>query len=401
MSSLTPINPDTINEMFTTACNAQMEGRLQEAQKLYSELLTFIDAPLLHYNLGLVYYDLSDYENALPHFETSVKCNPEDIDSLFNLALCYKKCSRISDSITFYKKVLVLETNNFDALYNLAGCYRELRQDQSAIETYLKVLEIHQDHISATNNLAYMFQITGQPDQAIRYYKNVLSLDPGHEAATHMLASLEGVTPQSSPDSYVRGVFDNYSDHYEKSLIDELHYSVPTKLRTLFNSIFPEDYIVSSGLDLGCGTGLSGEAFGNIVKSLDGIDLSEKMLDIAREKDIYTSIFSGNIVDYLRSTKIKYDFFVATDVFNYVGNLKEVFSLAQSTASKNAVFCFSTETITGDSFKLQPSGRFAHSPGYIVEVVKKAGWNVELQKQTGLRMEKGKWIPGVLWILKN
>lgn len=401
MSSQTPINPDTINEMFTTACNAHIEGRLQEAQKLYSELLSFIDAPLLHYNLGLVYYDLADYENALSHFEVSANSNPEDIDSLFNLALCYKKCSRLIESISFYQKVLELETNNFDALYNLAGCYRELRQDESAIETYLKVLEVNQDHISATNNLAYMFQLTGQPDQAIRYYQKVLSLDPGHESATHMLASLQGDTPQSSPESYVRGVFDNYSDHYEKSLIEELHYSVPTKLRELFNSIFPDDHTISHGLDLGCGTGLSGEAFANIAKSFDGIDLSEKMLDIARKKNIYTSIFSGNIIGHLRTANIKYDFFVATDVFNYVGNLKEVFKLAQSTASENAVFCFSTETITGDSFKLQPSGRFAHSPGYIIEVVKKSGWNVELQKQTGLRMEKGKWIPGVLWILKN
>ncbi len=401
MSSSAPINPDQINTMFTTACEAHMEGRLKEAKQLYHELLSFIDAPLLHYNLGLVYYDSEEYLTALEHFENAVKGDPNDMDSLFNLALCNKKCSRINVAIELFKILLTRDTDNIDAIYNLAGCYREIRHDSEAIEAYLKVLKLSPDHSSATSNLAYMYHLTRQTDLAIQYFEKLLILEPNHEAAKHMLASLQGDTPEAPPESYVKEVFDNYSERYEKSLLEELNYSVPNELRKCLDSTIHKDNTFTSGLDLGCGTGLSGEAFTDIIASFEGIDLSEKMIEVAREKNIYSALYSGNIVDYLKSTNQKYDFFIAADVFIYLGDLKDVFSSAKNIAAENAVFCFSTESTEESSFQLQLSGRFAHSPQYITEIVKETGWNVILKQQANLRKEKGQWITGVLWILRN
>lgn len=401
MSSAPQPSPDDLNAMFSKACEAHMEGRLKEAKSLYEEILSYVQAPLLHYNLGLIHYEYKEFSTALPHFDAAVKGNPDDIDSLFNLALCLKKCSKIEEAISLFENILKQEEQSSDALYNLAGCYRESKNNDKAIETYLRVLEIKPDHSSATNNLAYMYHLTGDTEKAIFYFEKVLLLNPGHAAAAHMLASLQGQASQSSPESYVKDVFDNYSDHYEKSLVDELQYAVPIQLRELFNSLADVPEMFSSGIDLGCGTGLSGQSFADIVNEFDGIDLSENMLKIAADKNVYNSLFTGNIIEYLRSTKKEYDFYIAADVFNYIGNLQEVFTLACKRAMTNGRFCFSTETTTGDSFVLQSTGRFAHSPGYVLRTAEEAGWSIELQQQANLRLERGTWIKGALWILKH
>ena len=49
-------------------------------------------------------------------------------------------------------------------------------------------------------------------------------------------------------------------------------------------------------LDIGCGTGLSGEALSETgYSTLDGIDFSAEMLAIARSKDIYRTLTQGDL----------------------------------------------------------------------------------------------------------
>jgi predicted TPR repeat methyltransferase len=49
-------------------------------------------------------------------------------------------------------------------------------------------------------------------------------------------------------------------------------------------------------LDLGCGTGLSGEAFRQAgFTTVDGTDFSEEMLESAKAKGVYRSLFKGDL----------------------------------------------------------------------------------------------------------
>jgi len=69
-------------------------------------------------------------------------------------------------------------------------------------------------------------------------------------------------------------------------------------------------------LDIGCGTGLSGFELKKIgFKSIDGLDLSEEMLKIAKQKKIYQSLFNfdlNNPTDF----NDKYDAIIAAGVIS-------------------------------------------------------------------------------------
>ncbi len=391
---------EELNQLFITAGEDHQNGLLDSAKAAYLRLLEyFSDAAVLHYNLGLVYYEQEEFESSRKSFARAADLSPEDMDILFNLGLTQKKTGDLDGAIASYVRILETDPKSIDTLYNLGGCYKDSRQYAEAIKTYLDVLQIAPDYLSANNNLAFVYHLVGEREQAVFYYQKVLEYHPDHQAAIHMLAALTGAEVTCPPESYVRDVFDNYSPYYEHSLVVELEYSVPTTLREIINSRSDLKKAYDYGLDIGCGTGLGGQAFTDLVSVLSGIDLSEKMIEVAATKQIYHNLYVANALDYLSSSIESYDFYLAADVFAYVGDLAETFSLLRKRARRDVLFCFSTETVKGCDFQLQPTGRFAHAPTYIEEVAQSTGWKVATSHRASIRKEREGWVSGDLWLL--
>ena len=401
MHKLSQLSDEELNQLFIKAGEDHQHGLLDAAGSGYLRLLKYFpEAPLLHSHLGLVYYEAGEYIKSRDSFLRAISLNPEDMDTLFNLALSQKKTGDLEGAIASYKKVEEVQPESIDTLYNLAGCYKDLRQHKKAIEMYLKVLRLSPEHPAANNNLAYVYHLTGANEKAAYYYQKVLEYKPDHQAAKYLLAALTCAEATGAPESYVRDVFDNYSVYYEQSLVEELEYRVPTIIRQLLDEKSSWKKRYAHGLDLGCGTGLGGHAFMDMIDEFDGIDLSEKMVELAKSKKYYRRLHVGNFVDFLQTSKNNYDFFLAADVFAYVGDLAETFSLLHDHACGDVLFCFSTETSTGTGYRLQSTGRFAHTPDYIQLLAAQTGWTVAMCRRTSLRKEKGSWVQGDLWFLR-
>ncbi|MFN2355244.1 MAG: tetratricopeptide repeat protein [Desulfopila sp.] len=395
---------EELNSLFTGACKAQTEDRFADAIDNYLLLLNYFpQAPMLHYNLGLAYYSLEDFTSALHEFSQALTLQPEDTDSLFNLALCQKKTGDNQGAIATYRKLLQAIPDNTDGWYNLGGCYRDTYGDEQAISCYQKVLALDPEYLPALNNLAYLYHRSGDIQQAEVCYRQVLTLRPEDESAHYMLASLLGTPLDHAPDSYVRHFFDAYAEGFEKSLVEGLGYDNPRQLHECFNKCTAQKGLKDEydhGLDLGCGTGLSGIAFKEAVALFDGVDLSSNMLLQAKEKDCYNNLYQDNIIHYLQTTTETYDFFLATDVFIYVGALDDIFTALRAVARPEAIFCFSTESLNSPGYHLRSTGRFAYSPDYIRNIAAVAGWTVLIEEKTKLRKEREQWIAGDLWILQ-
>jgi predicted TPR repeat methyltransferase len=70
-------------------------------------------------------------------------------------------------------------------------------------------------------------------------------------------------------------------------------------------------------------------------------------------------------------------------------DLVETFALPRKCARQGALFCFSTETLAGQSYRLQQNGRFAQSPDYIEDVALPIGWKIVASWEAMLKMEIG------------
>lgn len=390
--------------LFNKAHEYQEIGKYQEAEEIYRYLVLHIKKNwFLHYNFALLLLETNRSEEALSQFLIAESLMTSNNDLYYNLALCQKNCGQYQEAVDSYKKALILLPEDIDSRYNLAGCYHDLERFEEAIASYEAILEKEPLHQSALNNIAYISQKTGRTDQAVFYYKQLLEVNPDHTSADHMLAAITGKIRSTAPLSYIREVFNSYSVHYEKSLIDKLGYALPDQLVKIIE-FSSEKRFFNRLLDLGCGTGLIGEAFKNSISTIHGIDLSSSMIEIAHDKAIYDQLTTGDIHAALGDfDKASYDLLIAADVFTYVGELKNILTISHQLGTPNCLFYFSVEDLTEGSMEmvLQESGRFAHSRRYIQQTAGAAGWYIFHAETVNLRREGDKWIQGAIYAMKK
>jgi predicted TPR repeat methyltransferase len=393
---------DHLERLLAAVCSMHEAGELEQAELLYRELIDrypFIWQ--LYFNLGLLLFESSRPEEALEVYLKGLSINCASDDLLYNTAICQKELGHDEAAIDLYRKALAIAPDDIDCLYNLAGCYRTISEESRAEDIYRSIIDRIPDHLPALNNLAYLTHKRGEIRVARQLYDTILEIDPDHVSADFMRAALSGETRTQSPDSYIKDVFDEFAAHYEQSLTANLSYDLPTCLYDFYVLRLP-GHKPERVLDLGCGTGLAGETFSTLCQSLTGVDLSEKMLDAARHKNIYESLHNTEIIHYLRNfSESSYDLVISADVLPYLGCLEELFRKVLPVLTEGGHFLFSVEDHPGTASTpvLQQSGRFAHSNKYVRGVAGLTGWRIIHMTTLDLRKEREEWIQGAIYLM--
>ena len=382
--------------MFVQACELQDKAHLQEALSIYRELLQFIpQSSMIHYNMGLAYFDLEDFKIAAAHYNTASQESPTDPDIHFNRGLNLRRLSKHNEAIIAFCQAIERGDKSTDTLYNMALCHQDLNEFESAASLYETILADNTEHQSTLNNYAYLCHKTDDLKKAVQLYKRLLQLNPEHTAAKHMLNSLLGITPENAPLDYVESIFDGYAENFENNLLNELHYRTPTELIRFYREQFP-DHQDRKCLDLGCGTGLAGVAFDTTCSELTGVDISDKIMKVAEEKNLYKRLIKDDILNFLNTTKEVFDLIIAADVFTYMGDLTPLFMACHQKSNSESTLCFSVEESTDEPFTLKETGRFGHSLKYIEAIADETGWKMLSSRRSKLRKEKNNWIFGYL-----
>ena len=396
------IKPDAVEALHELGTIFMEQDRAAEATAPFRAILDHDQhngAAL--YNLGILSYNLGQFDEAAAWYTQALQENPADPDTLFNLALTRSQQNKPAEAAACYEQALAVSPDDPDINFNLGSIYKDLHKLDRAVTCLQKVVAKNPNHGAAHTNLGTLYHMQGKTDEAVNSYRRAVKL--GHHAASanHLLASLTGATTEKAPQQYVTDVFDNYAERFDHNLVRKLEYRVPTMLRQLLDDHLPDpEHLFAKGLDLGCGTGLSGEAFQDRVKQLTGIDLSKKMLARAAAKKIYHALHQADLADFLDREDTCYDLFIAADVFTYIGELTPLFKGLARRAQPNAWLLFSTERHHGDGYILHQSGRYGHAAAYIHTLARIHGFEVMRHTQAELRKDKGEWIQGDLYLLK-
>jgi predicted TPR repeat methyltransferase len=174
--------------------------------------------------------------------------------------------------------------------------------------------------------------------------------------------------------------------------LGQLRYGAPGILRQLADLVD-----VGTGrrvLDLGCGTGLAGDAFRAGAMRLDGIDLSPAMIEKARARGIYDALSVGDLEETLAQGADAYDLILAADTLVYLGDLTNVMRGAARTLARNGFFLFTVEAMDGEGFALGPKRRWRHSDFYLRAVATRAGLDVAGFMNCQPRSEAGTPVEG-------
>ena len=129
-------------------------------------------------------------------------------------------------------------------------------------------------------------------------------------------------------DEQSRALYRDWAETYDETMLQGLQYLSPqTVARLLADHLADRAAVV---LDIGCGTGLLGqELAGHGFRTLDGLDMSPEMMQVAQRRGIYRHLITADLNQPLALADASYDGMSCCGTFTHghvgAGCLDELF----------------------------------------------------------------------------
>lgn len=272
-----------------------------------------------------------------------------------------------------------------------------------AAELLQQALELTPGYASAWFALGELREKLGDIEGAALAYRQAREADPeDRHGALVNLMRIGAAAPAEMPPVYVRTLFDHYAPEFDRALTEGLNYSAPALLLAAVEAAADGAHFASM-LDLGCGTGLAGAAFGRKADTLVGVDLSPGMIEQARRKNIYDRLYVGDLLEFLAGEKDagnRYDLILAADVFAYLPDLAPVARASAAVLSPGGILAFSVETHGAEGVELGEALRFSHGEAHVRAALESAGLKLLGLDSAATRTEKGFPVPGLIAVAR-
>lgn len=363
------LRPDDGNALNLLGQIARARGNLVEALRLIGQAVARNPgAPVFLAAHGAALAEAGQLPEAEAALRAAVAARPGDAVSLRNLGQVLSTQGRVGEALAPLRQAVALLPASGAAHLALAHACRE----------------------------------AGLPNEAATHAARAAADPAVAEQARFLQAALGAAPPPDrAPAGYVRDLFDQYAPRFDADLTGRLGYRTPAMLAEMLR----EGGVAADGsravLDLGCGTGLSGEALRPFARQLEGVDLSPRMLAAARARGIYDALHEADLLDVLPARPGHWGLVAAADVLNYLGDLSAVLPAMAAALAPGGLATFSLEKGEESPCTLGPDLRYRHHPGHLRQLAAAAGLEILAEREAVLRQEKGAPVDGMLWLLRR
>ena len=173
-----------ISEIVQTALGEHRSGRLQQAERMYREVLR-IDpdhADALHL-LGLIAYQTGELPTAVDLLRRAVAANPQAAAFHANLGAAFAAAGRCDEARAAYLRALQIQPDYAEAHNNLGNLLKGEGNLEEAVASYRRALAIRPDYAEAYSNLGAALETLGRPDDAAAACRDALRWNPESAAA--------------------------------------------------------------------------------------------------------------------------------------------------------------------------------------------------------------------------
>lgn len=317
-------------------------------------------------------------------------------------------------SVDFLRPIVGRHKDNPNFAAALGAALYSMGQTDEAEAMYRQALKVVPDFMEAAASFAFILLKRGEVDEAAAVFERAASAAerPGpfiNRAATtfaqfghkscaerflqraeavgpldieqrHLASAIRGVNvPERAAPEYVSRLFDRHAVSFDRNLYS-LGYSGPDVIAQTLDRLGLETGSELDVLDAGCGTGLCGPAIRPIARHVAGIDLSDEMLKLARDRGCYDDLQNLDVLEAGTTYPGKFDVVVSTDVLIYFGSLVEVLRSYRKCMRSGGYMIVTVEAAPNDikppGYDLGPTGRYRHSAAYLRDAAEKAGLNV-------------------------
>lgn len=424
------------DERLQEAISAHRSGDLETAQDIYLEILG--DNPEnpdgLHF-LGLLHFDAGHSDSALELIRRSLEVNARNTSALNNLGNILKLTGEPKAALAAYVQAVEYESRHPEAWKNINVLLRNTGDYEGLLAIVSEIVRLDPENPDAwhTHGIANMFlgnkeeaadslnkslefdsptspnavwrarilAAEGREDLALKHLERIVEADPDNKAAQYHLAAVRGDELEGAPEDYVAGHFDKFAASFDE-VLENLGYRAP--------DLVAEDVVAlatekagkfENVVDLGCGTGLCGPLIRDHCVKLTGVDLSKGMMEKAAELETYDFLVEGELVAFLSyDLPTRFDLAVCVDTLCYIGNLKPFMEALAKALKPGGRLVASVEHLEGSTaqgFRVDSSGRYAHTPDYIRKCAEDASLIYAQDRKEVLRRELGQDVHGLIF----
>lgn len=399
------LDPHHIQAHYTLAQQLQYSDgynnkeALQHYQKVLAIQPEFPDA-LVNYGAALL-ADRQD-DAALKNFYQAIEIDPEHYEAHYNLGCALLEKQQLAPALEHFIKPIAKKPTP-EAYYNIGIIYSYQDRHGDALSYLKKAVELNPNYFAAYNNLGTVYLKIEDRAKAIEHFEKALIIQPNNTEVAFILTALrQENTPARAPQLYVEHLFDQYAPSFDKHLVEHLKYETPLLLYEAVMAQIKDNLHTRKIIDLGCGTGLAGKLFRDLAQPLIGVDLSQQMIALLKEKNLYDQLLTGDIHNVLKEQH-HCALIIAADVLTYIGDLQELFEITYSALQPGGLFAFSTELAAEGilNYSLQPSIRYAHTPIYIQTIAEQSQFEILSQLHVTLRLQHNQPLPGLITVLRK
>lgn len=377
-----------------------IRGRSEEAVSLIRQAIARLPGePGPLNNLGNVLVETQRYDEAEQAYRDCLAFQPDQIDALTNLATLLRKRRQHAEAEALCRRAVKARPDFALAWYTLSLALVEQGQIDEALDAHSRGVALAPKQLQARNAMPKALVHRGRLDDAARLYRAWLAIEPDNPVVRHHLAAcVGGQVPERASDAYVEKTFDAFAATFDANLA-ALDYRAPQLVTEMLQSLLAPPSRQYDVHDLGCGTGLCGPLVREWARELSGCDLSQGMLAQAQRRRVYDQLTHAELVAHLQDNPRRFDVLICADTLCYFGELQDALKAAAAALRPGGRFVFTVEawkSDSGESYKLQPHGRYAHHRGYLRRVLSQAGLAELALQEEQLRVESGQPVAGWL-----
>ncbi len=170
-----------IQQAFATAVAHHQAGRLNEAERLYLQILHADPrhADALHF-LGVIAHQFGRHDLAADLIGRAIAQNGRVPAFHNNLGNALKAQGKLPEAAASYAGALVHQPNHFGALFNLGLVLQMQSKLQEAAASYRRALSYKPDYAEAHGNLGNTLQAQGKLEEAVACYGRALHYRPDY-----------------------------------------------------------------------------------------------------------------------------------------------------------------------------------------------------------------------------
>ena len=182
-------------ELFSDAMADSQHAKYAEStHKLNQVLQTDPDSIPAHYLLGLNYYRMREFPQAVAQFRQVVQLSPDYTLAVFQLGLSFGQTGDWDRAIETLKRALQLDPTNFSASYNLGAAYLQKKMVPEAVSAFRQCITTAPDYAQGHRALGEVLLYQGQTNEALAELRRAIELDPNDPGSHVALAKALAAT---------------------------------------------------------------------------------------------------------------------------------------------------------------------------------------------------------------